>query len=206
MTEASSPGDQDDAEPQGDGAGSESESARWSLQSDGSSTQQRIDWQRANTDRRIRTRDALRELDLTKRDLVCAVRAVFSDGRARTRASARWEIAEELGIGVGGPAERQVLKAGLNVGIRRKVITRSADELVIDCRHISDYDRADLIAALRAATKRQWTDRDEAIRGAARHLGFRRTGKNITEQFKSAINGGIRRGELEKDRNWIRST
>ena len=34
---------------------------------------------------------------------------------------------------------------------------------------------------------------------AARHLGFRRTGKRIKSAFKSAINAAIRLGLLERD-------
>ena len=38
-----------------------------------------------------------------------------------------------------------------------------------------------------------------AVRAAARHLGFRRVGRNIQAAFKSAINAAIRRGLLERD-------
>lgn len=44
----------------------------------------------------------------------------------------------------------------------------------------------------------------EAIRAAARHLGFKRTGSLIRDAFKSAINGAIRRGLLEYDGQLIR--
>jgi hypothetical protein len=44
-----------------------------------------------------------------------------------------------------------------------------------------------------------WWDQEDAIRAAARHLGFRRTGSAIQEAFKSAINGAIRQGLIERD-------
>jgi len=38
--------------------------------------------------------------------------------------------------------------------------------------------------------------RNEANKSAARHIGFKRVGKNIDEAFRSAVNGAIRRGLL----------
>ncbi|HXG92928.1 MAG TPA: hypothetical protein VNN73_11255 [Blastocatellia bacterium] len=71
-------------------------------------------------------------------------------------------------------------------------------------RNISDFTRDELIAALLAAMGRGWWLREDAMRAAARYLGFRRTGSAIREAFKSAINGAIRRGLLEYDGALIR--
>jgi hypothetical protein len=49
-----------------------------------------------------------------------------------------------------------------------------------------------------------WWDQDEAIRVAARYLGFRRTGKNLKTAFTSAIRGALRQGTLERDGSMIR--
>lgn len=46
--------------------------------------------------------------------------------------------------------------------------------------------------------------REDAIRAAARWLGFQRTGRAIQEAFKSVINGAIRRGRLEYEGSRIR--
>jgi len=43
-----------------------------------------------------------------------------------------------------------------------------------------------------------------AMRAAAQHLGFRRTGKRIQAAFKSAITGLLRQHRLEHDGNQIR--
>jgi len=51
---------------------------------------------------------------------------------------------------------------------------------------------------------RGWTERDKAIRSAARWLGFQRAGRAINDAFKSAINGAIRRGWLEYEGYRIR--
>ena len=74
----------------------------------------------------------------------------------------------------------------------------------LDCREIGHYRRELLFDALLAAMGRGWTERDEAIVAATRHLGFRRTGAAIKETFKSVINGAIRRGLLEYDGSQIR--
>jgi hypothetical protein len=76
--------------------------------------------------------------------------------------------------------------------------------LSLDCRTIHDYPRELLTNALLAAMGRAWIERDEAIKAAARHLGFRRTGSAIRDAFKSVINGAIRRGLLEYDGALIR--
>ena len=51
---------------------------------------------------------------------------------------------------------------------------------------------------------RKWWAREDAIRAAARRLGFARTGNRIRDAFKSAVNGAIRRGLLEYDGQLIR--
>lgn len=71
-------------------------------------------------------------------------------------------------------------------------------------RNIGDYSRDELINTLLSVMGVVWWEREDAIRAAARHLGFRRTGSSIRDAFKSAINGAIRRGWLEHDGGWIR--
>jgi hypothetical protein len=69
---------------------------------------------------------------------------------------------------------------------------------------INDYTREELINHLLTAIGRKWWYRGDAIRAAARRLGFKRTGRQITGAFKSAINGAIRRGLLKYDGQLIR--
>ena len=57
-----------------------------------------------------------------------------------------------------------------------------------------------------AAIGRSWWDRKDAIREAARYLGFRRTGHGIQKAFKSAINSALRAGLLEREGARIRRT
>lgn len=92
------------------------------------------------------------------------------------------------------------------IAIKRGVIHKTETGFAIECRSINNYNRDELIEALLDAMGRAWIDREDAIREAARHLGFRRTGRQIRDTFKSAINGAIRRGLLEYDGELIRKT
>ena len=56
-----------------------------------------------------------------------------------------------------------------------------------------------LIECLPAAMGGTWWTRDEATVAAARHLGFRRTGRRIKVGFKSAINAAMRRKLLKHE-------
>ena len=92
----------------------------------------------------------------------------------------------------------------LPIATKRRIIRKTGAAWTLDCRSINDYGRDDLIQALLNAMGRPWVEREDAIRAAARHLGFRRTGRQIRDAFKSAINGAIRRGLLESDGKLIR--
>ena len=71
-------------------------------------------------------------------------------------------------------------------------------------RKIGDYSRDELIAVLLKGIGKKWWTRDDAIRAASNRLGFRRTGSQIRDAFKSAITGAIRRGLMEYDGDYIR--
>ena len=71
---------------------------------------------------------------------------------------------------------------------------------------INAYTREELISHLLTAMGRKWWAREDAIRAAARRLGYARTGSCIRDAFKFAVNGAIRRGLLEYDGQLIRKT
>jgi len=71
---------------------------------------------------------------------------------------------------------------------------------------INDFDRDQLKDTLLEVVGTDWTERDDAIRAAARSLGFKRTGKRIQAAFKSAITGLLRQHRLESDGSEIRRT
>jgi len=69
---------------------------------------------------------------------------------------------------------------------------------------IADFDRDQLKAALLAIIDAKWVERDDAIRLAARHLGFERCGSRVRQAFASAVNGLIRQKELQYEGTQVR--
>src|SRR5205814_435056 len=107
------------------------------------------------------------------------------------------EVARALGFNRTGSRINFRIRYMFPIATKRRIIRKAGTAWTIDCRSINDYDRDDLIEALLNAMGRPWVEREDAIRAAARHLGFRRTGSQIRDAFKSAINGAICRGLLE---------
>ena len=93
----------------------------------------------------------------------------------------------------------EILHAAEPPDARLVVSVRYPTDLAALCRTIDQYKRDHLIDILLAATGPGWSNREEAIVAAARHLAFRRTGTNIRAAFKSAINAALRRGLVERD-------
>jgi len=50
----------------------------------------------------------------------------------------------------------------------------------------------------------KWVERDDAIRLAARRLGFERCGSRVRQALASAVSGLIRQGQIDYDRSLIR--
>lgn len=100
--------------------------------------------------------------------------------------------------------EARAIDSALIAAVKRGVIYNYRGALTLLSRSIGDYSRDELIGALLLSMGAVWWEREEAIRAAARHLGFKRTGSLIRDAFKSAINGAIRRGLLESDGQLIR--
>jgi hypothetical protein len=72
-------------------------------------------------------------------------------------------------------------------------------------RNIADYPREVLKDQFLASLNGNgWTERNESIPRFACWLGFRRTGPNIEDAARSAINGLIRSDRLEKMGSQIR--
>jgi predicted nucleotidyltransferase len=133
-----------------------------------------------------------------------AIREVFSAVESLDQETAVIQIARVLGFRRTGARIADELRSALRTAIRRHIINRDKGVISIECTTIDDYTRDELIETLLAAMGSTWWDREDAIRTAARHLGFRRTGNRITKAFKSAINGAIRRGVVKADGVMIR--
>ena len=64
---------------------------------------------------------------------------------------------------------------------------------------MADYTRDELVDTIRSVTRKGCLyDRDELIEAVADYLGFNRVNDGIRTPIKSAINGAIRRGTLER--------
>lgn len=137
---------------------------------------------------------------------MAAIRDVFKSGASPDPDTAITEIARVLGFRRTGARITEELRSALRTAIRRHIINRNKGVISIECATIDAYTRDQLIETLLAAIGGTWWDREDAIRAAARRLGFRRTGRRITNEFKSATNGAIRRGLLEYDGKAIRKT
>jgi type I restriction enzyme S subunit len=134
------------------------------------------------------------------------IRQVFKDGQGREREKAIRDVARALGYGGASPRVRETLGGDLRAAVRRGVIWNDGGTLRIDCRGIDEYDREILKQAVLSVVGRAWWDREDAVRAAARHLGFARTGDRIEKAFNSTVRGLLRMGRLESDGQWIRAT
>lgn len=133
-----------------------------------------------------------------------AIRKVFAANGALKADDAVRTVARTLGFARAGARIDEAIRNNLAVAVRRRILSSERGEYALCCHNIGDYKRDELIDALLGAMGRGWTERDEAIRAAARWLGFHRAGRTISDAFKSAINGAIRRGRLEYEGSRIR--
>lgn len=151
------------------------------------------------------TRAALPDIDTLEREtILAAIREVFGNGAQRDAEAAIRATARTLGYARTGPRIYDTLRNNLRVAVQRGILRNEQGTYRIACRTINDYSQDERVAALLSAMPRGWTERGDAIRAAARHLGFRRTGSAIQDAFKSAINGALRRKLLEANKNLIR--
>ena len=114
------------------------------------------------------------------------------------------EVAHALNFQRTGNRIAETIDSALIAAVKRGVIANDRGVLYLLRRNIDEYSRDDLIAALLGAMGGKWWEREDAIRAATRYLGYTRTGSRISDAFKSAINGGIRRGLLEPGDGLIR--
>jgi hypothetical protein len=85
----------------------------------------------------------------------------------------------------------------LRAAVRRGILTSDGGMYALAARSGSDDTRDELVERLCAAIGQSWTDREEAMRLVARHLGFQKAGSAFKQAMKSAINAAIRRGLIE---------
>jgi len=137
--------------------------------------------------------------DIARKDVLCAIRKLFSDGWWRDRETALKELSQALGYRRLGPHIREVLSTDLLTAVRRGILTSEGGEYTLGFRSLTDLPRDVLKDRFLSAVGRSWITRDDAIRVFARSLGFARTGDQIDQTARSLINGLIREGRLESD-------
>ncbi|NVB39476.1 restriction endonuclease subunit S [Pseudenhygromyxa sp. WMMC2535] len=109
-------------------------------------------------------------------------------------------LAEHLGYQRVSAPLRKRLDGHLLAAVRRGVLEGgTGDELRLATRRLEDYERDELVAALRSITRRRCVyARDELARALLAHLGFHRLTKGARAAIKSAFNAAVRRGVFER--------
>ena len=142
--------------------------------------------------------------DASPDDTMIVVRGTFADGAPRDREPAIRELAGALGFERVGQRIRDEASSLLRTAVRRGILKNDDGQYSLLAKGGADYTREHLIDALRSSINGIWSDRDEAIRATAHHLGFRRASPTFQTAMRSAINGAIRRGLLESNGPEIR--
>ena len=142
-----------------------------------------------------------------KEDVITAVRRAFATGGDRERHVAIRDVLEQLGFHRVGSRIREEVDNAIRTAVRRGIVDNVDGLLCPGPRSVDECDR-DLMKEqfLASLGGSQWTTREDAIRGFARWLGYRRTGSSIKGTAKSLINGLLREGLLEGDGGSIRKT
>jgi hypothetical protein len=114
-------------------------------------------------------------------------------------------VARELGFERTGQRIHEEIDNAIRAAARRGIVETGSFGVAAARVGIDDWTRDELIDALCSVMRRGNNyERDEAIKLAATHLGFKRVGKKVDEAFRSAINGAIRRGLVAYKGNLIR--
>ena len=138
--------------------------------------------------------------DVSSARILCMIRSLTTAAASPVATDALIRgVRRRLGYGRTGRHIRSVISDHLKVAQRRHLITRAGALISVDYTSINDYNLTELQACVMDVVTRTPMDRGEAIIRSARALGFRRTGGQIGERFKSAINGLIRRKLLRGD-------
>jgi hypothetical protein len=137
--------------------------------------------------------------------LILRVRSIFARDDSLAREDFVVKIADILGYPPSDAKAHQDTEILIRAAVRRGVMEETGGRLSLVARTISDYPREMLKEQFLASLNgNAWTERSESIPRFARWLGFKRTGPNIEDAAKSAINSLIRAERLEKMGSQIR--
>jgi hypothetical protein len=128
--------------------------------------------------------------------VLAAIRKALDEGPLERAVLVR-TVARKLGYARTGHRIDEAIRGHLRAAVRRRIAMAVGDEVALDAASIDDYELAELRHHLVGQLRRgQLRERDDLIRDTARALGFARVGNVIEQRLKSAINSGIRQGEL----------
>jgi hypothetical protein len=136
---------------------------------------------------------------MDQNERMAIVRSALASGQPSDREQAIRDIANALHCKRIGPSVRRAIENALLTAQLRNVVLNDNGQYYLFTRSVSEYTVDQLVSTLSSAIGSGWVTRYDAIVAGARHLGYRRTGKDIQAAFKSAINAAIRRGLLERD-------
>lgn len=143
--------------------------------------------------------------DIDCDELIQVIRTVAAGNGQLVRNEFIIAVARELGFARTGDKIREAVEGAIRAASRRGIVETGVFGVMPGKVKSDDWTRDDLVDVLCSVLRKGCNySRDEAIKLAASHIGFKRVGKNIDEAFRSAINGAIRRGLLayEGDMIW----
>jgi hypothetical protein len=145
--------------------------------------------------------DADRGID----SLILRVRPLFGRTDVMTKDELVNKLSELLGYSVSDGKAQDEIENLIRAATRRCIIQEEDGGYALVSRVITDYSREVLKEQFFASLNGSgWMERSEAIPRFARWLGFKRTGPNIEDAARSAINSLIRSDRLERMGSQIR--
>lgn len=141
----------------------------------------------------------LRPQEIEVNDIMCAIRDLLASGPMPRRELIR-QIARTLGYQRAGKNIAKTVNAYVTTAARRGITRMQNGAVQLEARSIAEYDRNFLKTQFLAALSAQsagFVQREDAIRGLARWMGYARTGAVIVDTAKSLINGLLRECRLE---------
>lgn len=106
-------------------------------------------------------------------------------------------VAGILGYQRLGPRIKETLKGHMRAAIRRGILEADGESVRALTITMNDYTREFLRDTLFSVMRKGTTyEREDVIYAVAHHLGFSRVTDAVRNPIKSAINSGIRRGNL----------
>ncbi len=113
-------------------------------------------------------------------------------------------VAHEMGYKRVSSRIYSILKGHIIAAIRRDILETETGWVRIKTNTIEEYHPNDLIRALWSVLpKNRYSSREDTMRAAAEHLGFRRLTERARMNIKAAMRVAIRRGILKGDKEDI---